>query len=306
MSLNIVFMGTSEFSVSSIEALIEKKINILAAYTQPAKKSKRGHKFNPSPVEEFCIKKKIELRSPKNLNNEEEFKFFKELSPDVVIVVSYGQIIPKKFFKTAKFEFINIHASLLPRWRGAAPIQRAIMNRDKKIGVSIMKIEEKLDSGPVLRKKELRLDKNLTHGEIEKKLSLIGAELLIECLQNIEKTNSECVEQIHSEATYAKKINKEETKINWNLDANTVLAHIHALSPSPGAWFVYENERYKVLKVKISKNSGAAGSVIDKNLIVACKINSIEILEIQRQGKKKQSTKEFLLGKKISIGSFLF
>jgi len=305
MPLNIVFMGTPEFSLSTLEVLLKNKFNILKTYTQPPKKSKRGQKFNSSPVEDFCKKNKISFRNPKNLNSEEELNFFKKISPDVVIVVAYGQIIPKTFLKLSKFGFINIHASILPKWRGAAPIQRAIINRDKKIGVSIMKIEEKLDSGPVLASSELKLSPNDTHGEISKQLSLIGANLLIEFWKNIESGNSQFIDQIHSEATYAKKIDKSETKINWSLDANRVLAHIHGLSPSPGAWFEYRKERFKVLKAKISKDNGKPNTILDENLTVACSSNSIQILELQRQGKKKQSNKEFLLGKKISKGSIL-
>jgi len=227
------------------------------------------------------------------------------LSPDLVVVVAYGQIIPKNFLKIAKFGFINIHASLLPKWRGAAPIQRAIMNGDKKIGVSIMKIEEKLDSGPVLVSKEIELDQNVTHGEIEKTLSVMGANLLVENLKRLERGNSKFTGQVHSEATYAKKIDKGETKINWSLDATKVLAHIHGLSPIPGAWFEYENERFKVLRAKISTVNGKPSYVLDDNLTVACKSNSIQILELQRQGKNKQTAKEFLLGKKINSGSIL-
>ena len=305
MSLNIVFMGTPEFSVPTLEALINNKLNVVKVYTQPPKKSKRGQKINLSPIEEFCKKNKVNFNHPTNFNNKEELKIFKKLSPDIVIVVAYGQIIPKNFLDTAKFGFINIHASLLPKWRGAAPIQRAIMNEDKKIGVSIMKVEEKLDSGPVLVSKELELDQNTTHGEMEKKLSVIGANLLIESLKSIEGGNSKFIDQVHSEATYAKKIDKDETKINWNLDANAVLAHIHGLSPSPGAWFEYENERFKILRAKLSTANGKSSFVLDENLIVACKSNSIQILELQRQGKNKQTAKEFLLGKKISSGSIL-
>ena len=220
-------------------------------------------------------------------------------------MVAYGQIIPKAFLKTAKFGFINVHASLLPKWRGAAPIQRAIMNGDKKIGISIMKIEEKLDSGPVLTSEGFKLDQNATHGEIEKRLSVIGANLLIKIFQNIINGSSKFIDQTHSEATYAKKIEKIETKINWNLDANKVLAHIHGLSPNPGAWFEYNNERFKVLKAKISKINGKQSSILDESLIIGCKSSSIQILEIQRQGKNKQTAKEFLLGKKISNGSVL-
>jgi methionyl-tRNA formyltransferase len=298
-------MGTPEFSVPTLDALIKNKFNIVRVYTQPPKKSKRGHKINSSPIEEFCKKNKINFKNPINLNSDEEFKIFKELSPDIVVVVAYGQIIPKNFLNITKFGFINIHASLLPKWRGAAPIQRAIMNGDKKIGVSIMKIEEKLDSGPVLASKEIELGQNVTHGEIEKTLSVMGANLLVENLKRLERGNSKFIGQVHSEATYAKKIDKGETKINWSLDATKVLAHIHGLSPIPGAWFEYENERFKVLRAKISTVNGKPSYVLDDNLTVACKSNSIQILELQRQGKNKQTAKEFLLGKKINSGSIL-
>ena len=305
MSFKIVFMGTPEFSLLTLEALIENKFNVVSVYTQPPTKSKRGQKINVSPIEEFSKKNKINFKNPINLNSDEELKIFKELSPDIVVVVAYGQIISKNFLNIAKFGFINIHASLLPKWRGAAPIQRAIMNGDKKIGVSIMKIEEKLDSGPVLASKEIELGQNATHGEIEKTLSVMGANLLVENLKRLERGNSKFIGQVHSEATYAKKIDKGETKINWSLDATKVLAHIHGLSPIPGAWFEYENERFKVLRAKISTVNGKPSYVLDDNLTVACKSNSIQILELQRQGKNKQTAKEFLLGKKINSGSIL-
>jgi len=305
MSLNIVFMGTPEFSVPTLKALINNKLNVVKVYTQPPKKSKRGQKINPSPIEEFCKKNKISFNNPTKFNNKEELEVFKKLSPDIVVVVAYGQIIPKIFLDIAKFGFINIHASLLPKWRGAAPIQRAIMNGDKKIGISIMKIDEKLDSGPVLASKEIDLDQNATHGEIEKKLSVIGANLLIENLKNIEDGNSKFIDQVHSEATYAKKIEKNETKINWDLEANKVIGHIHGLSPYPGAWFEYQNERFKVLRADKSSDMGKPGSVLDENLTIGCQSDSIQILEIQREGKNKQTVKEFLLGKKISKGSIL-
>ena len=305
MPLKIVFMGTPQFSVPTLEALKKNKLNILSVYTQPPKKSKRGQKVNSSPIENFCKNNNISFSTPESLNNEKEFINFKKLFPDLVVVVAYGQIIPKTFLKIPKFGFINIHASLLPKWRGAAPIQRAIMNADKKIGVSIMKIEEELDTGPILKLKEIDLDQNITHGEIEKKISLMGAELLIESLKIIEVGNSKFIDQEHSKATYAKKISKNETKINWNLNADKVLAHINGLSPYPGAWFEYENERFKVLKAKINLANGKEGCLLDENLIIGCKKNSIQVLELQRQGKNKQTAKEFLLGKKISISTIL-
>ena len=305
MSYKIVFMGTPEFSVPSLDAIIKNKFNIVQVYTQPPKKSKRGQKINPSSVEEFSKKNKLNCRSPLNLNTDEEYEIFKKLSSDIVIVVAYGKIIPKKFLKIPKFGFINIHASLLPKWRGAAPIQRSIMNMDKKIGISIMKIEEKLDSGPVLISKEFILEKNATYGEIEKKLSLEGSDLLIESLKIILTENPKFIAQDHSKATYAKKIDKNETKIDWKDEANKVLAHIHALSPSPGAWFEFKKERFKVLKAKVSSESGKSGCVLDENLTIGCLKNSVQILELQRQGKNKQTSKEFLLGNKIDKGTII-
>ena len=298
-------MGTPEFSVPSLKSLISNKFDIIKIYTQPPKKSKRGQKINASPIEEFSQKNKINFRSPKNLKSDEEFKIFKELSADLAVVVAYGQLIPKVYLKTVKLGFINVHASLLPKWRGAAPIQRAIMNGDKKIGVSIMKIEEKLDSGPVLATKEIELGRNVTCGEVKKRLSVIGADLLIKSLKNIESGDIKFINQIHSEATYAKKIDKNETKINWSLDASKVIAQIHGLSPNTGAWFEYENERFKVLRANRSSDNGKPGIVLDENLTIGCKTNSIQILEIQRQGKNMQIAKDFLLGKKISKGSIL-
>ena len=298
-------MGTPEFSVPTLNALIKNKHNVIKVYTQPPKKSKRGQKVNPSPIEEFCKKNNINLNNPTNLNNKEELEIFKKLSPDIVVVVAYGQIIPKIFLDIAKFGFVNIHASLLPKWRGAAPIQRAIMNGDKTIGVSIMKIEEKLDSGPVLASKEIELKENATHGEIEKTLAVMGANLLLENLKKLKDGNLKFLNQVHGEATYAKKIDKGETKINWNLDAAKVINHIHALSPSPGAWFEYKNERFKILRASKSLAGGNPGSLINENLAIACKTGSIQVLEIQRQGKNKQVIKDFLLGKKITKGTIL-
>ena len=305
MPLKIVFMGTPEFSVPALEALINNNFEILSIYTQYPKKSKRGQKINVSPVQKFSEKNNLPVRNPENLNNDEEYNFVKSLSADIAIVVAYGKLIPKNILKTTKLGFINIHASLLPKWRGAAPIQRAIMNRDKKTGVSIMKIKEKLDSGPVLASKELVLEQKATYGEIQKKLSLIGSDLLIESLKNIKNGKAKFIDQVHSDSTYAKKINKSETKINWNLEANKVIAHIHGLSPNPGAWFEYENERFKVLRANKSSATGKPGSVLDEELTIGCKSNSIQILEIQREGKNKQTAKEFLLGKKIGSGSIL-
>ena len=251
-------------------------------------------------------KKKLDFRNPLNLNTQEEFKIFKELSPDIVIVVAYGQIIPKNFLNIPKLGFVNIHASFLPKWRGAAPIQRAIMSGDKKIGVSIMKIQEKLDAGPVLQSKEIELDQNATHSEIEQKLSLIGADLLIESLKIIKFGKPKFIDQAHSKATYAQKISKIEGKINWNDKALTILGKINGLFPNPGAFFNFNGERYKILKAEIGNGKGEVGEVISDKLEIVCgNDNSIKVLEVQRQGKKPQKIGEFMLGSQIKKGSIL-
>ena len=298
-------MGTPEFSVPTLDLLIKNNFNILKVYTQPPKKSKRGQKINSTPIEKFSQEKNLNLRSPSSLNNSEELKFFENLSPDLVVVVAYGKIIPKNFLEIPKFGFINIHPSLLPKWRGAAPIQRAIMNQDKKIGISIMKIEEKLDSGPVLSSEEMELNQNSTYGEIEKKLSISGANLLLKTLKKLSVQKNEFKKQDDSKVTYARKISKDEAKINWNLDADKIVAHIHGLSPNPGAWFEHKGDRFKVFKVIKSSLSGKPGTIMNENLNIACKSNSIQILELQKQGKNKQTTKEFLLGYKINNGTIL-
>ena len=304
MSIKIIFMGTPEFSMPALKALIDQNYEVMMVYTQPPKRSKRGQKINISPIQNFSEKKNIPFRSSEILDNN-EYKFIKNLSADIGVVVAYGKLIPKNILETTKLGFLNIHASLLPKWRGAAPIQRSIMNGDKKTGISIMKIQEKLDSGPIMASHELELNSNSTYGEVEKKLSDVGANLLIECLQTIEKGNSKFIEQVHSEATYAKKISKKEAKIDWNLSADKIVAHIHGLNPNPGAWFEFQKERIKVWKAKKLLHNGRPGTVLDENLTVACQSNSIQILEIQREGKNKQSTKNFLLGKKISQNSLL-
>ena len=177
MSLKIIFMGTPQFSIPTLDLLFKSHHKIINVYTQSPKKSKRGQKINISPVQEFSKKNNLHWRSPESLNNDEEYQALKKLSPDLVVVVAYGKLIPKNFLNIAKFGFINIHASLLPKWRGAAPIQRAIMNRDEKIGVSIMKIEEELDEGSILSVKEIKLEQNATYDEIENKLAKIPPKL---------------------------------------------------------------------------------------------------------------------------------
>ena len=220
MFKKIVFMGTPNFSVPIMKSLYQKGYPICAVYTQPPKKSMRGQKTNKSPIQKIAENFSLNIRNPNFLNqNEKELEYFKSLSADIVIVVAYGQLIPKELLSLSKHGFINIHASLLPKWRGAAPIQRAIMNLDEVTGISVMKIVEKLDSGPIMLKKEIKLSNEMNTEDVSNQLSKIGSEIISDCLDLIEIGKAKFVEQDHSKATYAKKINKEEAKISWNEDA---------------------------------------------------------------------------------------
>ena len=300
MFKKIVFMGTSNFSVPILKSLYQNGYPIVTIYTQPPQKSMRGQKINKSPIQKMAENLCIECRTPDSLKeNNEEYNFLKLLNPDLVIVVAYGQLIPKNYLSLSKHGFINIHASLLPKWRGAAPIQRSIMNLDKETGVSIMKIVEKLDAGPVMMQEKISVTSEMNAEDLSNKLSDLSSKLILECIDEIEGGKAKFIDQDEQKATYAKKINKKEGKINWDNSAENILAQINSLLPNPGAWFSFMGERYKILKASISKAEGEKGKVIDNNLTIACKSKSIKVNEIQRQGKNKQSTSEFLLGSKI-------
>ena len=293
-------MGTSNFSVPILKSLYQNGYPIVTIYTQPPQKSMRGQKVNKSPIQKMAENLCIECRTPDSLKeNNEEYNFLKLLNPDLVIVVAYGQLIPKNYLSLSKHGFINIHASLLPKWRGAAPIQRSIMNLDKETGVSIMKIVEKLDAGPVMMQEKINVTSEMNAEDLSNKLSDLSSKLILECIDEIEGGKAKFIDQDEQKATYAKKINKEEGKINWDNSAENILAQINSLLPNPGAWFSFMGERYKILKASISEAEGEKGKVIDNNLTIACKSKSIKVNEIQRQGKNKQSTSEFLLGSKI-------
>ena len=300
MFKKIVFMGTSNFSVPILKSLYQNGYPIVTIYTQPPQKSMRGQKVNKSPIQKMAENLCIGCRTPDSLKeNNEEYNFLKLLNPDLVIVVAYGQLIPKNYLSLSKHGFINIHASLLPKWRGAAPIQRSIMNLDKETGVSIMKIVEKLDAGPVMMQEKINITSEMNAEDLSNKLSDLSSKLILECIDEIEGGKAKFIDQDEQKATYAKKINKEEGKINWDNSAENILAQINSLLPNPGAWFSFMGERYKILKASISEAEGEKGKVIDNNLTIACKSKSIKVNEIQRQGKNKQSTSEFLLGSKI-------
>jgi methionyl-tRNA formyltransferase len=304
MYKKIVFMGTSNFAVPILKSLYQNGYPISVVYTQPPKKSNRGQKLNKSPINFFSENISLHIRTPQSLkNNNEEESYLTELKPDIILVVSYGQIIPKNFLNIPKYGFLNVHASLLPKWRGAAPIQRSIMNLDRETGISIMKINESLDEGPVCNQYSLNISEKMSSEELSEKLSAIASEKILDILDNIYDGNIEFKEQDHSKATYAKKIQKIEGKIDWNENAEKIIGKINGLYPYPGAFFLFNGERYKILKAEKSNTKGKVGSIVNENFEVCCGEGSIKVLSIQREGKRVQQINEFLLGTQIKKGA---
>ena len=300
-------MGTPLFSVPILKSLYQYGYQISIVYTQPPKKSHRGQKINKSPIQAISETLNIDFRMPQNLNNNiEEYDFLKKLNADLAIVVAYGQLIPKQFLSLTKKGFINIHASILPKWRGAAPIQRSIMNLDFETGISIMKINEKLDSGPISNSYKIKIGYNDNAQDISERLSVLAAKKILDNVDNILDDKAKFIEQDHSKASYAKKIDKSEGKISWDDKAVKILGKINGLYPTPGAFFNFKGERYKILKAEIGNGVGKAGEVISDKLEIACINNqSIKIVEIQREGKKVQRINEFILGSQIKKGSII-
>ena len=303
MLKKIVFMGTSVFAVKILKSLYQNGYPIATVYTQAPKKSNRGMRISKSPVHSISETLSLEVRTPVTLkNNQEEYEYLKDIDADMCLVIAYGQIIPESFLNLTKKGFINIHASLLPKYRGAAPIQRAIMNLEKKTGISIMKINSQLDEGPVCKSYEIDINEKDSSDDLSEKLSDLAVEKILDDIDDILDDKAKFKDQDHSKATYAKKINKKESSIDWNTPAKSVIAKINGLN---GAHFIFQGARYKILKAELNNLSGKPGEIIGDSLEIACKEKSIKVMMIQREGKKPQKTAEFLLGSQIKKGLFL-
>ena len=300
-------MGTPLFAVPILKSLYQNGYPVSIVYTQPPQKSQRGQKINKSPIQGISETLKIEYRTPNSLkNNKDEYNYLKELDADIAIVVAYGQKIPKEYLSLVKKGFINIHASLLPKWRGAAPIQRSIINLEKETGISIMRIGEKLDTGPICNSYKIEITDNDNTETISEKLSALAAEKILGNIDEISDDKIQFKEQNHKESSYAAKIEKNEGQIKWNETAEDIIGKINGLYPSPGAFFIHKGERYKILKAELTLGSGKIGEVLDNYLEIGCgNKKSIKILEIQRQGKRPQNINEFMLGSQIKKGSNL-
>ena len=303
MLKKIVFMGTSVFAVKILKSLYQNGYPIATVYTQAPKKSNRGMRVTKSPVHSISETLSLEVRTPVTLkNNQEEYEYLKDIDADMCLVIAYGQIIPESFLNLTKKGFINIHASLLPKYRGAAPIQRAIMNLEKKTGISIMKINSQLDEGPVCKSYEIDINEKDSSDDLSEKLSDLAVEKILDDIDDILDDKAKFKDQDHSKATYAKKINKKESSIDWNTPAKSVIAKINGLN---GAHFIFQGARYKILKAELNNLSGKPGEIIGDSLEIACKEKSIKVMMIQREGKKPQKTAEFLLVSQIKKGLFL-
>ncbi len=300
-------MGTPIFSVPILKNIFQNGYDISAVYTQPPRKSNRGQKFEKSAIYSLSETLNLNIRTPANLkNNVSEYEYFKSLNLDLVIIVAYGIIIPKEFLLLSKDGFINIHASILPRWRGAAPIQRSLINQDKETGISVMKINEKLDEGDISHIFKITIEENENAESLGERLSILASEKISEVVDSIFEKEIKFKPQDHSKATYAEKIKKNEGLINWNDNADNIMGLINGLFPYPGGYFIYKGERYKILKAKKSFSKEKPGKVLTNELEISCGENSIKILEIQRESKKPQKINEFIQGSQIHKGTNLF
>ena len=300
-------MGTPIFAVPILKSMYQNGHEVSVVYTQPPRKSNRGQKFEKSPIHSFAETVNFVVRAPEQLkNNKLEYEYFKRLDLDLVIIVAYGIIIPREFLSLSKQGFINLHASILPKWRGAAPIQRSIMGQEKETGISVMKINEKLDEGDISHIFKINIMENENAQTLSDRLSNLASEKISEVIDSIIDKEVYFKSQDHSKATYAKKIKKTEGLIDWNDKAKNIIGKINGLYPYPGGYFIFKGERYKILKAQISFNKDQPGKVLSNDLEISCGENSIKILEIQREGKKPQKTNEFILGSQIEKGTNLF
>lgn len=300
--MRVVFMGTPEFSVVALQALIEAGHEIACVYSQPPRPARRGQKERPSPVHAHAEAAGLTVRTPVNFKDAEDRQAFAALNADVAVVVAYGLILPQAILDAPSLGCLNIHASLLPRWRGAAPIHRAIEAGDLETGVGIMQMEAGLDTGPVLLEDRLSIGETETTGALHDRLAAMGGRLIVGALRQIGTLQP--TPQDDTGATYAHKIDKSETRIDWSEPAQTVKRKINAFSPFPGAWFEVAGERVKALRAGTANAKGAPGEVLD-GLTIACGDGAVQLLDVQRAGKKAGSAEDFLRGNPIPAGTVL-
>lgn len=297
MSLRLIFMGTPDFSVPTLLELVAHGHEIAAVYTRaPKPGGRRGLQLQPTPAEEAARKLGIPVLTPKTLKTPEALEEFRAFDADAAVVVAYGMILPQAILDAPKLGCYNLHASLLPRWRGAAPINRAIMAGDAESGVMVMKMDIGLDTGDVAMAERIAITDNMTALDLHDRLSRLGADLMVRAMAALERGGLQLKTQSEDGVTYAAKIDKAEARIDWSKPARAVLRHIHGLSPFPGAWAELENARVKILRCELAKGTGEPGAVLDDRLTIACGDGAIRILELQREGKARMQAADFLRG----------
>ena len=290
----LAFMGTPVFAKEVLEKLIPLH-DVVCVYTQSAKPKGRGYKLTPSPVHEYALAKGIEVRTPKTLKSPDEQAYFKSLNLDVSVVAAYGLLLPKPILESPTWGCLNIHGSLLPRWRGASPIQQAVLHGDAETGVTIMKMDVGMDTGPMLLKRSFKIEPFMTSGDVFDSLAPLGAELMLEALETLENLTPE--PQDDSFTTHAPKIAKEEGLLDWSLPAEVLERKVRAFSPWPGTYFQFKGENCKVLKAIVEDiNTGTPGDILDETLTIQTSKDALKILQIQRPGHKAMTAAEFLRG----------
>jgi methionyl-tRNA formyltransferase len=307
--MRIVFMGTPDFAVPALRGILEAGHEVAAVYTQPPRAAGRGMALRKSPVHEIAEQAGLTVLTPARLKSPEEQERFSALRADAAVVVAYGLILPRPILEATRHGAFNLHASLLPRWRGAAPINRAIMAGDSETGVSIMRITEGLDAGPVCRENRVPIGPDETAGELHDALAAKGAALMVEALAELERGGLDCKPQPDEGVTYAHKIDPAEARIDWSLPARDVHNLIRGLSPHPGAWFEVEMngkpERIKALRAVLAGGSGTPGALLDEGLTIGCGEGALRLTEVQRAGKRPMSADAFLRGVKLRTGMAL-
>jgi methionyl-tRNA formyltransferase len=305
--MRIVFMGTPDFAVPSLGAILAAGHGVACVYSQPPRAAGRGMALRKSPVQIAAEEAGLLTRTPEKLKSAEEQEGFCALAADAAVVVAYGLILPKPILDGTRHGAFNLHASLLPRWRGAAPINRAIMAGDGDTGASIMRVDQGLDTGPVCLAARVAIGPDMIAGELHDALAGTGAALMVEALAALARGELDCRRQPEDGVTYAEKIEPRETRIDWSKPAREVHNHIRGLSPYPGAWFELEingkRERIKTLRSTLAPGSGAAGTVLDDRLTVACAVGAVCLTEVQRAGKRPMSAGDFLRGVPLRPGT---
>ncbi|MFD0988142.1 methionyl-tRNA formyltransferase [Methyloligella solikamskensis] len=307
--MRIVFMGTPDFSVPTLKAILAAGHEVVAVYSQPPRAAGRGMRLRPSPVHAFAEEQGLPVFTPEKLKSEDEQARFTALNADAAVVIAYGLILPRAILEAPREGCFNVHASLLPRWRGAAPIQRAIMEGDTETGTTIMRMDEGLDTGDICLQVELPITPDMTAGALHDALAEQGAALMVEALGRAEEGKLACTPQPQEGVTYAAKISSADGRIDWRKPAKEIHNQIRGLSPYPGAWCEIEREgkqeRLKLLRAEIADGNGEPGTVIAEPLVVACGEVAIRLLELQRAGKKPMSADDFLRGVPLTKGAKL-